>query len=40
MFPSNFDLDIYKKHADLNFINNKLLEKHYKEYGKNGKAVR
>lgn len=35
MFPSNFDLNIYIKHADLKFMNNKLLEKHYKEYGKN-----
>lgn len=35
MFPSNFDLDIYKKHTDLKSMNNKLLEKHYKEHGKN-----
>ena len=35
MFPSNFDLNIYKKQKDLNSMNNESLEKHYKEYGKN-----
>lgn len=34
MFPSNFDVKIYKKYTDLKSMNNKLLEKHYKLYGK------
>ena len=35
MFPSDFDLDIYKEWDDLKGMNNELLEKHYKEHGKN-----